>query len=76
MAPGRPPVATAALPLTEWHALPLVVRVGDKLVEALIVASEVRAELDGEEGRALAWIVPEIDDMLERIDAALRRLAS
>jgi hypothetical protein len=65
-----------ALALSEWDALPLPVRVADRLAEALIAASEIRAALNSAEASSLAWIVPEIDDVLERIDGALQRLAS
>ncbi|MEO8382685.1 MAG: hypothetical protein ABI779_23710 [Acidobacteriota bacterium] len=70
------PPAMAALPLAEWAALPLAVRLADKLLEVLIIASEVRAELECEEAAPVGWIVPEIDDVIERIDGALQRLAS
>lgn len=70
------PSAAPMLPLVEWAALPPAARVADRLVEMRIAASEVRAELERKETAALAWIVPEIDGVLERIDQLLQRLAS
>jgi hypothetical protein len=64
------------LPLVEWEALPPAARIADRLVEMLIVASEVRAELERKEAAPLAWIVPEIDGVFDQIDRLLQRLAS
>ncbi|MEO8381633.1 MAG: hypothetical protein ABI779_18370 [Acidobacteriota bacterium] len=42
----------------------------------LTAASELRVELERKEAAPLAWIVPEIDGVIERIDNLLQRLAS
>jgi hypothetical protein len=68
--------AMPLLPMVEWAALPLTARLADKFVEMLIAASEVRAELEQQEAAPLAWIAPEIEEVLERIDAALQRVSS
>lgn len=61
-----------------WHgqgSLPLSVRISERLGDVLIATSELRVELEREEA-APAWIVPEIDGVIERIDNLLQRLAS
>ncbi|MGZ5441677.1 MAG: hypothetical protein ACXW5U_26025 [Thermoanaerobaculia bacterium] len=70
------PPAMSMLPPPEWAALPMTVRVADHLVQALVIASEIRADLGCEEAAPLAWVVPEIDDMVDQIDRLLQRLAS
>jgi hypothetical protein len=68
--------AMAELSFAEWAALPLAIRVTDRLVRILVTASEIRAELEGDEAEPVAWIAPELDDVLERVDDLLQRLAS
>ncbi len=51
-------------------------RMSDRLVDILVAASEIRAELESEEARPLPWIAAELDDVLARVDELLRRLAS
>lgn len=68
--------STPALAPGGWDALPLPVRVAERLAHALLAASEIRAALDSEEAVPIAWIAPEVDRVYERIDGALRRLAS
>lgn len=68
--------AIAILSMAEWAALPLAMRISDRLVDVLVTASELRAELEGEEATPVAWIAPEIDEVLERVDELLQRLAS
>jgi len=62
-----------------WHGqgpLPLSVRISERLGDMLTAASELRVELEREEAAPLAWIVPEIDGVIGRIDNLLQRLAS
>jgi hypothetical protein len=68
--------AFSGLTLADWDALPLPVRIADRLAEAMLLAGELRAELRRAEAEGLLWIAPEMDDVLERLDVALRRLAS
>jgi hypothetical protein len=65
-----------AVPPADWDALPLPVRIADRLAEAMLLAGELRAELHGAGAEGLLWIAPEMDDVLQRLDVALRRLAS
>lgn len=70
------PPAVPMLSRADWEALPLAARVCDRLVEILMLASELRAELEAEEALPLLWMAPEIERVLERTDDALQRLAS
>lgn len=64
------------VPLGSFDALSLSVRVADRLAEILVIASELRAELETREAALLKWIAPEIDAVLEETGALLDRLAS
>jgi len=68
--------ASAGLSWASWEALPLTTRISDQLVEILLAAHEIRAELDGEEGVALRWIAPDIESVIQRVEEVLQRLAS
>ena len=57
-----------------WDALPLPVRVAERLADALIAAGDVRALLDRDDAAPMAWIGPEVERLFQRIDGALRRL--
>ena len=62
-----------------WHgqgALPLSVRINDKLVEMLIAACEVQADVTSDEAGPLREIAPEIDRVVARIDALIKQLAA
>jgi hypothetical protein len=62
-----------------WHgqgALPLSVRIGDKLCEMLIAACEVQADVTSDEAGPLRAIAPEIEQVVARIDALLKQLAA
>ena len=62
-----------------WHgqgALPLSVRINDKLVEMLIAATEVQADVTSDEAGPLREIAPEIDQVVARIDALIKQLAA
>lgn len=72
---GTPP-ADALLSWVEWQSLPVSTRVCDRLVEILILASEIQADLESDAGRKLRWIAPEVDRVFEEIDALLQRLAA
>jgi hypothetical protein len=69
------PSARAVLSWAEWESLPVTARVTDWLVEILVLASELRMELESDEAAQLRWIVPEIDRVCEETDKTLRRLA-
>jgi hypothetical protein len=66
----------SAVPPADWDALPLPVRIADRLAEALLLASELRADLCRAEAEGLRWIAPEMDEILLRLDRALQRFAS
>lgn len=68
--------ASTGLSWASWEALPLTARISDQLVEILLAAHEIRAELDGEEGVALRSIVPDIESVLQRVEEVLQRLVS
>jgi hypothetical protein len=68
--------ARAVLSWAEWESLPVNARVSDWLVEILVMASELRAELESEHAAQLRWIVPELDRVCEKTDEALQRLSS
>jgi hypothetical protein len=57
-------------------ALPLSVRICEKLADMLIVASELQADLASDEAAALRSIAPEVDEVVARIDALLKQLAA
>lgn len=57
-------------------ALPLSVRVCERLGDMLIVGSELQAELASHDEGALREIAPQVDDVLARIAALLERLAA
>lgn len=78
---SRVPTAITALTddtlsLAEWDALPVSTRIGERVVEILILASEIRAELQHDEAAGLRWIAPDIDAVFHETDALLQRLAS
>lgn len=64
------------LSLADWEALPVNARVSDRLVQILILASEVRVDLDSPEAVQLAWVTTEIERVFAETDALLQRLAS
>ena len=68
--------ADAVLSWREWQSLPVSTRIAERLVEILILASELRAELERQEAAPLLWMAPEIERVLEQTDEALQRLAS
>lgn len=62
-----------------WHgqgARPLSVRISDKVGEMLIAASAVQADVTSDEAGPLREIAPEIERVVARIDALLKRLAA
>ena len=60
----------------EWQSLPISTRICDRLVEVLILAKEIRAELESEEAAPLMWMAPNIERALKQTGEALQRLAS
>ena len=65
------------LSLATWEALPVSARIGDRLSDILIAATELRAELQAEGGITdLACITAVIDDVSAKVEMLLRRLAS
>ena len=85
MKPNRAPLLDVILELApsaerpRWHgqgAFPLSVRITDKLVEMLIAANEVHADVTSEQAGPLRAIAPEIELAVARIDAMIKRLAS
>jgi hypothetical protein len=73
---GAAPLPKPVLSLADWETLPLATRVCDRLVEILLLASEIRTDLESEGAAPLTWIAPEIERVLEQTDEALQRLAS
>jgi hypothetical protein len=62
-----------------WHgrgALPLSVRISDKLGEMLIAASAVQADVTSDEAGPLREIAPQVEQVVARIDALLEQLAA
>ena len=64
------------LPRAQWEALPISARVSDRIAEILVLATEIRTELETDQGAPLRWLVPEIEHVVTCADALLRRLAS
>jgi hypothetical protein len=68
--------AEVTLSRAQWEALPISARVSDRIVEILVLATEIRAELETDHGAPLRWLVPEIERVMTDADELLRRLAS
>ena len=56
-------------------SLPLSIRISEKLIDMLIAGSELQADLAGDEAGALREIASEVDQVVARVDALLKRLA-
>jgi hypothetical protein len=85
MRPGRQPLpdvllASEAGGRRRWchgqGALPLSVRVCERLGDLLIVASELQADLASDQAGALRELSPAVDEVVARIDALLKQLAA
>ena len=86
MTPARDPLldfmralATGRQHPCTWHgqgALPLLVRINDKLTEILIAASEVQADVTSDAAGSLGDIAPEIEQVMARVDALIQQLAA
>ncbi|HYH10224.1 MAG TPA: hypothetical protein VEK11_24460 [Thermoanaerobaculia bacterium] len=63
------------LPLHAWEALPLPVRVQDRLAEILVLVDELRSELHQEDARALDWMDEEVEAIGHSVVTLLDRLA-
>ena len=62
-----------------WHgqgSLPLSVRITERLTDMLIAACEVQADVASDEAGTLRKLGPEVDEVVARIDALLKRLAA
>lgn len=70
------PAPLPALRVGDWDALPLTVRLAETLAEALVLTSELRADLANDEAASLAWIAPSVDEVFERLGATLQQLSS
>lgn len=60
----------------ESDSLPRSVRISCRLVEILMLANAIRADLASDEAAPLQWIAPEIDDVAGTADGLLRRFVS
>lgn len=56
-------------------ALPLGVRVIDRLTEVLVLSDELLAEFQTEDANELLWMEPHIRRVYDDVDQAMRRLA-
>ena len=63
------------LPLHAWEALPLPVRVQDRLAEILVLVDELRSELHQEDARVLDWMDEEVEGIGHSVVTLLDRLA-
>ena len=68
--------AEATLSRAQWGALPISARVSDLIVEILVLAAEIRMELETAQGEPLRWLVPELEHVMTDADELLRHLAS
>ena len=62
-----------------WHgqgALPLSVRISERLGDMLITASELQADLGSPEAGPLREIASEVDEVGARIETLLKQLAA
>jgi hypothetical protein len=66
----------SSLSWEQWETLPISARVSDRIVDILLLASEIRAELETGEATPLRWLVPEIERVIVEADELLRLLAS
>ena len=61
--------------LSDLAALPLGVRVLDRLTEVLVLSDELLAEFQTEDANELLWMEPHIRRVYDDVDQAMRRLA-
>ena len=59
-----------------WEALPVSSRVSERLGDVLVLATELRAELEHQDAAPLAWILPVVEGVIASTDTALKRLSS
>ena len=57
-------------------ALPLSVRVTERLVEILFVATALRSDLKSHQAAHVRWLIPHIDCVRSAADTLIRKLAS
>lgn len=68
--------ASKDLPLHTWSALPVLVRVQDRLAEILMLVDDLHDELNEETAGALRWVDVEVEAIGEKVETLLDRLAS
>ena len=61
--------------LSGLAALPLGMRVLDRLTEVLVLSDELLAEFQTEDANPLLWLEPHIRRVYDDVDQAVRRLA-
>ena len=61
--------------LSDLAALPLGMRVLDRLTEVLVLSDELLAEFQTEDANQLLWLEPHIRRVYDDVDQAMRRLA-
>ena len=61
--------------ISELAALPLGMRVLDRLAEVLVLSDELLAEFQTEDANRLLWLEPHIRRVYDDVDQAIRRLA-
>lgn len=61
--------------LSDLAALPLGMRVLDRLTEVLVLSDELLAEFQTEDANQLLWLEPHIRRVYDDVDQAIRRLA-
>jgi hypothetical protein len=61
--------------LSDLAALPLGMRVLDRLTEVLVLSDELLEEFQTEDANQLRWLEPHIRQVYDDVDQAMRRLA-
>ena len=73
---GPTPPFDALLSLASWAALPVAVRVGERLADVLLALDDIREDLSSTEAADLRWLAAQLDDVGGTIHQLLQRLAS
>lgn len=61
--------------ISDLAALPLGMRVLDRLTEVLVLSDELLGEFQTEEANAMLWLEPHIRRVYDDVDLLIRRLA-
>jgi hypothetical protein len=66
----------AALPASEWDALPLHVRLQERLADLLVLVDSLRCEFHTEDANPLLWAESAVQQVYADVDAVTRKLAN